>query len=186
MKYSIVKLVALAASVVLSGCGGGEKTQTESKNSIESQVTETESSTSLLQTEAPDRPAPDTPIIPKEPSPEFASLPSPYSEADFARGRRTFRLCSSCHLAAEGAGHLVGPNLYGLFGRVAGGAEGFAYSKALDSADFVWTPEKLDEWLANPRQFLPGNRMSFAGVRRPDDRAAVIAYLMVETGYTAE
>nr|WP_321358978.1 cytochrome c family protein [uncultured Hyphomonas sp.] len=121
-----------------------------------------------------------------EGSPEFANLPAPYNEADYARGRRTFKLCQSCHTTAEGAGPLVGPNLYGIFGREAGSSEGFAYSPALKDADFVWTPEKVDHWLENPQTFLKGNRMTFAGVRRPDDRTAVIAYLMTQTGYTGE
>ncbi|MEO0981161.1 MAG: cytochrome c family protein [Pseudomonadota bacterium] len=113
-------------------------------------------------------------------------MPAPYNAADFARGQRTFRLCSSCHLLEEGAGDLIGPNLHGMFGRQVGAVEGFNYSSAVAEADFVWTPEILDEWLANPRDFLPGNRMSFAGVRRPDDRVAVIAYIMAETGWTPE
>ena len=104
--------------------------------------------------------------------------------ADYARGKRTFKLCQSCHLTAEGAGNLVGPNLHGLFGREVGSVDGFAFSDALEEANFVWEPVHLDEWLTNPRAFLPGNRMSFAGVRKPEDRLGLIAYLMVETGYT--
>ncbi len=117
---------------------------------------------------------------------EFANLPAPYSEADYSLGRRTFKNCQSCHTIAEGARHLVGPNLYGLFGREVGTVSDFQYSDALQSADFEWTPERLEEWLTNPRDYLPGNRMSFAGVHRPDARHAVIAYLMVESGYRGE
>ena len=123
-------------------------------------------------------------VAPVEPGVEFASLPAPYNTADYARGKRTFKLCQSCHLTAEGAGNLVGPNLHGLFGREVGSLEGFAYSDALEDADFIWEPHHLDEWLTNPRAYLPGNRMSFAGVRKPEDRLGLIAYLMLETGYT--
>jgi len=92
--------------------------------------------------------------------------------------------CSSCHSLAEGGPTLLGPNLYGMFDRKVGEHEGFDYSKALQDADFEWTPEQLDQWLASPRNFLPGNRMSFAGVPREDQRAAIVAYVMSETGYT--
>lgn len=119
------------------------------------------------------------------PSPEFASLPEPYKSASYAAGNRTFKLCQSCHLTAEGAGNLVGPNLHGLFGRQVATAEGFDYSPALKAETFIWEPEHLDHWLANPGTFVAGNRMSFSGVRKESDRTAVIAYLMVETGYTA-
>ncbi len=125
--------------------------------------------------------APDTP--PSQHNAAFAGLPSPYSEADYAAGRRTFKNCGSCHTLVEGGINLVGPNLYGIFGREAGSLEGFNYSSALSEAKFDWTPERLEQWLASPRDYLPGNKMSFAGVHRPGDRHAVIAYLMVETGY---
>ena len=120
-----------------------------------------------------------------EPSLEFAALPAPYNTASYAAGNRTWKLCQSCHLTAEGAGNLVGPNLHGLFGRQVASEPGFDYSPALKAETFTWTPEQLDQWLANPRTFVPGNRMSFSGVRKPEDRLAVIAYLMVQSGYTA-
>ena len=116
----------------------------------------------------------------------FEALPEPYQSANYDVGRRTFRQCSTCHSLVDGGPHLLGPNLYGVFGREVGGVETFkSYSKASQDADFIWTPELLDEWLANPREFLPGNGMSFAGLRRPTDRLAVIAYIMSETGYAA-
>ncbi|MAN46644.1 MAG: cytochrome c family protein [Alphaproteobacteria bacterium] len=130
-------------------------------------------------------PASDTSTAIADATSPFADLPAPYNTADYNRGRRTFKLCQSCHILTEGGGNLVGPNLYGLFGREAGSLEGFAYSPALQEADFIWTPDKVDHWLENPNTFLAGNRMTFAGVRKPEDRVAVIAYLMSETGYDA-
>lgn len=116
----------------------------------------------------------------------FDALPAPYSQADYSLGRRTFKNCQSCHTITEGGRNLVGPNLHGVFGRTVGTADGFQYSRALEAEDFVWTPERLEEWLANPGDYLPGNRMTFAGVRRPADRHAVIAYLMVESGFRSK
>lgn len=99
------------------------------------------------------------------------------ARGDADRGERVFRRCMACHTIAEGAGHRLGPNLWGLFGRTAGTREGYNYSRALQDADLEWTPEVLNEWLQSPRGFLPGNKMSFAGVPRAEDRYSVIAYL---------
>ena len=116
----------------------------------------------------------------------FVDLPAPYNTADYAQGKRVFRLCSSCHVIGDGSSHRVGPDLQGVFDRKIGTAPGFSYSRAVQEADFEWTPEQLEQWLASPRSFLPGNRMSFQGVRKPVDRTAVIAYLMIETATDAE
>ncbi len=102
--------------------------------------------------------------------------------ADLKRGKTLFLQCRACHSLGEGEAHKVGPNLYGVFGRNAGLAPGFAYSEAVTAADISWSPETLDQWLARPSDFLPGNRMVFIGVKDPQDRANLIAYLQQETG----
>lgn len=177
MTFSKTILAAGTALSLLTACGGSESTETSSaQKTVEKQVV----------TPAPssDASAPATPVaVPTGPAEEFAALPEPYKSADYKAGRRTFKLCQSCHTLGAGGQNLVGPNLYGVFGREIGGVEGFEYSKAVEEANFVWTPEKLDEWLVSPRNFLPGNKMSFAGVRKEKDRLAVIAYIMAETGY---
>lgn len=112
----------------------------------------------------------------------LATLPAPYAEADPDNGRRVFARCRACHTLNEGGRNMTGPNLWGVFGRPAAAREDFNYSAALREAGFVWDPERLDHWLENPRAFLPGNRMAFAGVRDADDRRDLIAWLMIETG----
>jgi len=111
----------------------------------------------------------------------IAALPAPYSEANYEAGRRAFAQCRSCHTINAGGANRVGPNLHGVFGREVGSLEGFTYSQPLRDADFVWDADHLDRWLANPRTFLPGNRMSFAGFRDETQRRDAIAYLMVES-----
>lgn len=113
----------------------------------------------------------------------LAALPAPYNAGDLANGQRKFALCRSCHTIAEGGPALTGPNLYGVFGRPSGSVADYAYSPALKAAGFVWDGEHLDKWLADPRGFLPGTKMAFAGLKDPKDRIDLIAYLKVETGY---
>ncbi len=76
---------------------------------------------------------------------------------------------------------MIGPALFEVFGRTVGEQAGFDYSPVMRNANFVWTPRALDAWLAQPGRFLPGNRMSFAGVFRQQDRDDLIAYLLVAT-----
>ncbi len=185
MNKSDLALVFVTTSLIIAGCSPAGSTSQTSEKSVQVQQSEAASSPSAVAieeaTRSPGQPAPQV----REPSPEFAALPAPYNEASYAIGKRVFKLCSSCHTAAEGGPNLIGPNLHGLFGKQVGYSDGFPYSPALKDADFIWAPEKLDEWLASPRTFLPGNRMTFQGIRKPTDRQAVIAYLMVETGWQA-
>ena len=113
----------------------------------------------------------------------LAALPAPYNAGDLANGQRKFALCRSCHTIAEGGPALTGPNLHGVFGRQAGASADYAYSPAIKAAGFTWDGEHLDKWLADPRGFLPGTKMAFAGLKDPKDRVDLIAYLKVETGY---
>lgn len=113
----------------------------------------------------------------------LATLPAPYNTGDLASGKSTFALCQSCHTITAGGPNRTGPNLYGVFGRVAGTHEGFQYSDALKAAGFTWDAEKLDAWLTSPKNFLPGNRMTFVGLKDEQKRRDLIAYLKVETGY---
>ncbi len=113
----------------------------------------------------------------------LATLPAPYDTADLDNGRRVFARCRSCHTITEGGPNMTGPNLYGVFGREAGTAAKYNYSAAVRDANFVWDAARLDDWLENPRTFLKGTKMSFAGIPDETDRRDVIAFLKVETGY---
>lgn len=111
----------------------------------------------------------------------LAALGGDYANADLTNGARQFRRCQSCHTLNEGGRHTVGPNLHGIMGRAAAAAEGFSYSRQLTEAGLTWDVETLDAWIENPRAMVPGNRMSFVGLRTEDDRRDVIGYLAVET-----
>jgi cytochrome c len=116
----------------------------------------------------------------------LTSLPAPYNTGDLTNGKRKFAMCRSCHTINQGGPNMTGPNLYGVFGRKAGAVEGFAYSDAVKAAGFIWEAKHLDQWLADPRGFMPGTKMSFMGLKDPKDRIDVIAYLKVETGFKPE
>ncbi|MGY9047391.1 hypothetical protein P775_04700 [Puniceibacterium antarcticum] len=99
---------------------------------------------------------------------------------DAAKGEKVFRKCMACHDTGPGAKNKVGPHLDGVVGRHAGAIEDFSYSdamKAKGDEGLIWTPEHLAEFLEKPRDYVNGTKMSFAGLRKEDERADVIAYL---------
>ena len=100
------------------------------------------------------------------------------AEADPADGQKVFAKCLACHTIDQGAPNGIGANLWGVVGAPVGERNnGFAYSSAIHEVGGTWNFEQLDKWLASPRAFAPGTKMSFAGLSKPEDRAAVIAYL---------
>ncbi len=113
----------------------------------------------------------------------LASLPAPYNTANLANGQRQSALCRACHTFTEGGPDLTGPNLHGVFQRKSGAKPGFAYSEVIKNAAFAWDAEHLDQWLANPQTYMPGTKMTFLGLKKPEDRRDLIAFLKVQTGY---
>jgi cytochrome c len=113
----------------------------------------------------------------------LASFPAPYNTADLANGEAKFALCRSCHTITPGGANMTGPNLHGVFGRKSASVSDFKYSDALKNAGWVWDADHLNQWLAQPQTFLPGTKMTFAGLKDEKDRTDLIAYLMVETGH---
>lgn len=123
-------------------------------------------------------------------SPETDTTTSPPSITATAmtpmeRGAILYKRCRACHTLDQGGRNKVGPNLWDVFGRTAGERDNFNYSAAMAGSDIVWTDETMSAYLEKPSTFMPGNRMSFAGLRKDEDRAAVILYLRANTGANA-
>lgn len=95
---------------------------------------------------------------------------------DADAGKKVFAKCMPCH-NVDKPQNKVGPTLLGLFGRTAGTVEGFKYSDANKNSGIVWTAEVLNEYLVDPKAYMPGTRMVFAGLKKDEDRANLIAYL---------
>jgi cytochrome c len=109
------------------------------------------------------------------------ALPGPAgADGDAARGEAKFQDCAACHKLEAGANNL-GPSLHGVFTRKAGELADFRYSPAIKRSGITWTPELLDKFLADPQAMVPGNRMPYAGMASPGDRADLIAYLQNAT-----
>ncbi len=108
-----------------------------------------------------------------EAGPDFATV---LASADAAAGEAVFKKCQSCHKLDGSDG--VGPHLNGVVGRAKASAAGYAYSEALAAlAGESWTPDNLNGFLENPKSYLPGTKMAFAGLGKVEERANVIAYL---------
>ena len=97
--------------------------------------------------------------------------------ADIDRGAKIFKKCASCHNAGKGEGAKVGPGLYGVVGRAKGIFAGFSYSEAMKAKGGIWDRDAINQFITKPKDYLPGTKMAFAGLKKPQDRADVILYL---------
>ncbi|RMH50671.1 MAG: cytochrome c family protein [Alphaproteobacteria bacterium] len=104
---------------------------------------------------------------------DFAAL---IAAADPAKGEAEFRKCATCHKTEAGA-NATGPTLHAVVGRPVGSVPGFNYSSAMAGHGGEWTPEALAQFLMNPKKYVPGTKMSFAGFKKPEEAAAMVAYL---------
>jgi cytochrome c len=100
---------------------------------------------------------------------------------DAAKGERVFAQCKACHTVEKGGRNGIGPNLFGIFGSKAGAVEGFKFSDELKASGIVWDDKTMAEFLKDPKGRIPGNKMVFAGIRRPDQLNDLLAYLKKAT-----
>lgn len=112
---------------------------------------------------------------------EPVDLPFPQADwvaaMDEAKGAKVFKKCQSCHNVDPGGPNGTGPALYGVVGNDIASHEGYSFSAALTGLVGEWTYEALDGYLTKPSAYAPGTKMNFVGLKKPEDRAAVIQYL---------
>lgn len=101
--------------------------------------------------------------------------------ADLAAGEKVFKKCKVCHTLEKDGKKKIGPNLFGIMGRTSGAAEGFKYSKAMTAAAITWDEGTLTQYLTKPKDFIPGNKMAFPGLRKPEQIENVIAFIIENT-----
>lgn len=105
-----------------------------------------------------------------------------FAEGDAAAGQKVYTTkCKVCHTVDAGGKNGVGPGLHGVFGRTAGTREGFAYSPAMKAMGTAWSAETIKAYVANPKEYVPGNKMAFVGIKNPAELDNLIAYLQEAT-----
>lgn len=114
------------------------------------------------------------------PAARVSSVPL-IAAASLDEGTAIFKKCAACHTAESGGANKVGPNLHDIVGAEIGDHAGFKTSDSLKAIGGTWTYEKLDDYLENPKRLAPKGTMSFAGLKKPQERAAVIKFLMSNT-----
>lgn len=115
------------------------------------------------------------------PEPVLALIAS----ADVARGEKLSKACAACHSFDQGGVDKIGPNLWGVVNRGKAGHGGFSYSSALAELGGNWNYEALNQFLWKPKAFVPGTKMNYVGLKKPEDRAAIIAWLRTLSGSPA-
>lgn len=169
--------LASGFALVLAACGGSETSSPAPAPSAEPAAATEEPAAIEAAPEATAEAAPaETAPVEEAAAPAAGATGYAAYTGDAAKGKRVFAQCMTCHAVQEGRNN-VGPSLYQIVGRESGTIPGFKYSAANQNSDVVWTEENLFEYLENPQAYIPGTIMAFPGLRNPQDRADVIAYL---------
>ena len=104
-----------------------------------------------------------------------------FASTSAADGEKVFKKCLSCHSIAEEGKNKIGPKLFGVLGRQAGSISDYKYSKAMASHGKTWSLDEMNSFLIKPKDWIKGTKMSFAGLKKAKDRAAVILYMNENT-----
>ena len=110
-------------------------------------------------------------------SSESGEIMALLASASIADGEKVFKKCAACHSISKGGGNKIGPALWGVLGRQAGLVSDYKYSKAMTSHGKAWSFEEMDGFLTKPKDWVKGTKMSFMGLKKETERAAVILYM---------
>jgi len=104
-----------------------------------------------------------------------------FASTSSAEGAKIFKKCAACHSISQGGGNKIGPALWGVLGRKAGSVSGYKYSKAMIAYGKSWSFEEMNGFLLKPKEWIKGTKMSFAGLKNANERAAIILYMNENT-----
>lgn len=183
MKSDALLVNKIAAAVLVSGLLAmvvgelsgalihtGETMPIEEQAFVIAEPSDADSTVAEAEPEAPAGPADILPML---------------ASADVAEGEKFSRKCSACHSFDEGGPAKVGPNLYNIVNASIGSADGYSYSGAMAEHGGEWDYAALNEFLYNPKAYVPGTKMSYKGISDDEDRANMIAYLRSLSGNPA-
>ena len=110
-------------------------------------------------------------------SSESGNIMALFASTSSAEGAKVFKKCAACHSISQGGGNKIGPALWGVIGRKAGSVSDYKYSKAMAAYSKPWSFEEMNGFLLKPKDWIKGTKMSFAGLKNANERAAVILYM---------
>ena len=114
-------------------------------------------------------------------SSESGNIMALFASTSAAEGAKVFKKCAACHSITEGGANKIGPALWGVLGRTAGSVSDYKYSKAMEAHGKNWSFEEMNGFLIKPKYLIKGTKMSFAGLKKANERAAVILFMNTKT-----